>query len=207
MRHNQNGRNMRGGRRHNGGHHGGGHSNGGSHNNSHSNNGHHRRINPRVQTFDSNGPEVRVRGNAYQITEKYLTLARDATAAGDRVLAESYFQFAEHYQRIINEANEEMARYQASLPPQQQQVNQPIDENAGDVSQQPGVPLNDLDQSFLTGGHRTSPQAAQTDNRGHEPSAEAVVTSTVRPAEAVQTETAPVARSGRAPRVRASDAT
>ena len=55
----------------------------------------------RNQTFDSNGPEVRIRGNAYQVHEKYMVLARDASTSGDRVLAESYFQHAEHYFRIM----------------------------------------------------------------------------------------------------------
>ena len=55
----------------------------------------------RNQTYDSNGPDVRIRGNAYQVHEKYLSLARDASASGDRILAESYFQHAEHYYRII----------------------------------------------------------------------------------------------------------
>lgn len=58
----------------------------------------------RLQTFDSNGPEVRIRGNAYQVYEKYLQLARDAAAAGDRIAAENYLQHAEHYFRIINMA-------------------------------------------------------------------------------------------------------
>jgi len=56
----------------------------------------------RNQAFDSNGPEVRIRGNANQVNEKYLNLARDAAATGDRVLAESYFQHAEHYFRILS---------------------------------------------------------------------------------------------------------
>jgi hypothetical protein len=55
----------------------------------------------RLQTFDSNGPDVRIRGNAYQVHEKYLQLARDAQSSGDRVAAENYFQHAEHYYRII----------------------------------------------------------------------------------------------------------
>jgi len=59
----------------------------------------------RHQTFDSNGPDVRVRGNAYQVFEKYMALARDATASGDRINAESYYQHAEHYYRIINSDN------------------------------------------------------------------------------------------------------
>ncbi|MFO1058083.1 MAG: DUF4167 domain-containing protein [Dongiaceae bacterium] len=54
------------------------------------------------QTFDSNGPDVRVRGNAYQVLEKYLAMARDASSAGDRIAAENYLQHAEHYYRIIN---------------------------------------------------------------------------------------------------------
>lgn len=61
----------------------------------------------RNQAYDSNGPDVRIRGNANQVHEKYLNLARDATASGDRVLAESYYQHAEHYYRIISAFNEE----------------------------------------------------------------------------------------------------
>lgn len=60
--------------------------------------------NPRTKTFDSNGPEVRIRGNAFQVNEKYLALAKDARSAGDLVLAESYLQHAEHYQRVMNDA-------------------------------------------------------------------------------------------------------
>jgi hypothetical protein len=58
--------------------------------------------NPRSQSFESNGPEVKVRGNAQQVVEKYLALARDATTSGDRITAESYFQHAEHYFRVMN---------------------------------------------------------------------------------------------------------
>jgi hypothetical protein len=58
--------------------------------------------NPRSQSFESNGPEVKVRGNAQQVVEKYLALARDAATAGDRIRSESYFQHAEHYYRLMN---------------------------------------------------------------------------------------------------------
>ena len=61
---------------------------------------------PRHQTFDSHGPDVRIRGNAPQVYEKYLSLARDATSAGDRVAAEGFFQFAEHYFRIMNDSTD-----------------------------------------------------------------------------------------------------
>lgn len=71
----------------------------------------------RSQSFDSNGPDVRVRGNAWQVHEKYQTMARDAAAAGDRVAAENYLQHAEHYHRIIEAINEATAAEQ-----QQQQT-------------------------------------------------------------------------------------
>ncbi len=57
----------------------------------------------RNQVLDSNGPDTRVRGTAFQINEKYQSLAKDAYASGDMTLAESYLQHAEHYQRMINE--------------------------------------------------------------------------------------------------------
>ena len=59
-------------------------------------------LSAKQQTFDSNGPDVRVRGNAYQVLEKYLAMARDASSAGDRIAAENFLQHAEHYYRIIN---------------------------------------------------------------------------------------------------------
>jgi hypothetical protein len=55
-----------------------------------------------MQVYDSNGPDVRIRGTAHQVAEKYMTLAKDAASAGDTNLAENYLQHAEHYQRIIN---------------------------------------------------------------------------------------------------------
>ncbi len=60
----------------------------------------------RNHVFDSNGPDLRIRGTAQQLFEKYLQLGRDATSSGDRVMAESYFQHAEHYFRILNAINQ-----------------------------------------------------------------------------------------------------
>jgi hypothetical protein len=57
--------------------------------------------NPLSRSYESNGPDVKVRGTAAHIAEKYMQLARDAHASGDPVLAESYLQHAEHYFRII----------------------------------------------------------------------------------------------------------
>lgn len=70
--------------------------------------------NNRSQVYDSNGPEVRIRGTAHQISEKYAALAKDALSAGDAVLAESYLQHAEHYQRIITGLNAQQAAYEES---------------------------------------------------------------------------------------------
>lgn len=70
----------------------------------------------RAQVFDSNGPEVRIRGTAYQIQEKYMALAKDAASSGDTVLAESYLQHAEHYQRVINEWGVQTPRVDANQP-------------------------------------------------------------------------------------------
>ncbi|HMB75254.1 MAG TPA: DUF4167 domain-containing protein [Kiloniellaceae bacterium] len=60
----------------------------------------------RNSTFESNGPEGKVRGNAAQVFEKYLALAREATAGGNRVGAEAFYQHAEHYFRIINDSTD-----------------------------------------------------------------------------------------------------
>lgn len=75
---------------------------------------------PRNQTFDSNGPSIRIRGNAFQVHEKYLALARDASSAGDRIAAENYLQHAEHYFRIMAVQRED-AEARAGAAGQQQQ--------------------------------------------------------------------------------------
>jgi hypothetical protein len=64
------------------------------------------RLPHRVQTFDSNGPNVKIRGNAYQVFERYVALAREAQTSGDRVAAENLYQHAEHYFRMMNLAGE-----------------------------------------------------------------------------------------------------
>jgi len=100
MRQGQNSRRSRG--RGNNSHSNGGHNNGGG------GGGGRRPSGPqRHQTFDSNGPDVRIRGTAFQIHEKYQALARDAQASGDRVAAENYLQHAEHYYRIICQITEQ----------------------------------------------------------------------------------------------------
>ncbi|PRD40932.1 DUF4167 domain-containing protein [Phyllobacterium phragmitis] len=65
--------------------------------------------NPLSRNYESNGPDVKIRGNAQHVAEKYTTLARDAQASGDRVIAENYLQHAEHYNRIIMAAQAQAA--------------------------------------------------------------------------------------------------
>lgn len=57
---------------------------------------------PRTHLFESSGPEVKIRGTAQQVLERYLVLARDAASAGELVAAEGYFQHAEHYYRLLH---------------------------------------------------------------------------------------------------------
>ena len=95
----------------------------------------HRKQQSRNGVFDSNGPGGRLRGNANQLNEKYLQLARDATSAGDRVVAESYYQFAEHYYRIAHDLAESQRQKVQSDPAHAEQpdtaTEKPV-ENATD---------------------------------------------------------------------------
>lgn len=63
--------------------------------------------NPMSRNFESNGPDVKIRGNASHIAEKYASLARDALSNGDTVSAENYLQHAEHYNRIVAAAQQQ----------------------------------------------------------------------------------------------------
>ncbi len=148
--------------------------NGGGHSHSHggSHGGHHSRphqqqhrsaMSLRNQIFDSNGPDMRVRGNAFQVHEKYLALAKDALSSGDRVLAENYLQHAEHYYRIVEAINEATAaeqrqRQAAYEQPAMQQQPQPAGNGGfynavGDMGVQGGgvqTPLNSLRNTPVT---------------------------------------------------------
>ncbi|AQS87033.1 hypothetical protein AA101099_0927 [Neoasaia chiangmaiensis NBRC 101099] len=75
----------------------------------------------RNHVFDSNGPDLRIRGTAQQLFEKYLQLGRDATGTGDRILAEAYFQHAEHYFRILNAMAQAAQQSQIERQERQQQ--------------------------------------------------------------------------------------
>lgn len=85
-------------------------------------------MNSSHRNFDSNGPDVKIRGTATNIFERYCQLARDANASGDRVAAENYLQHAEHYYRIM------LAQ---GVTPMQRAANQPQNQpqNAGNAPQ------------------------------------------------------------------------
>jgi len=137
-------RSRRGGRRpqHNGG-------GGGQHNSSNNGGGGY---NPN-RTFDSSGPEIKIRGSASHVYEKYLQLARDANSGGDRVMAENYLQHAEHYYRIIAVATAQQAQHQAQLaaqnprlPEQNGQPGQQTQPGSHQPSDAPSFSLNQTEE-------------------------------------------------------------
>lgn len=73
--------------------------------------------NPLTRSYESNGPDVKIRGNAHHVAEKYLQLARDAHTGGDPVAAENYLQHAEHYFRLIAAAQAAQALAASGRPP------------------------------------------------------------------------------------------
>lgn len=97
----------------------------------------------RNHVFESNGPEVKVRGTAQQVLDKYLQLARDAQSSGDRIRAEGLLQYAEHYFRIIsaevqnnptaNTANEARDAGEGEAEVVKPEVVQPADSEDGDA--------------------------------------------------------------------------
>jgi hypothetical protein len=118
-----------------------------------SNNGGRKHVNPLSRNFESNGPDVKVRGNAAHIAEKYLQLARDAQSSGDPVLAENYLQHAEHYFRIVAAAQPQNQN-RPDQPGQAQEMDDdddfpPINDRF--ASPEPRVPFQPQVQPEATG--------------------------------------------------------
>jgi hypothetical protein len=148
------------------------------------NNGRKPHMPQRSQTFDSSGPDVRIRGNAYQVLEKYLAMARDASAAGDRIAAENFYQHAEHYYRVISASGEHQRQQQ-----QQQQMHGQGGHghgyNQGQQHQPQGQDPRQMQQPYegqhQNGGYapqggyqqqqQQQPQQAQQPQQGHAPNA------------------------------------
>ena len=124
-----------------------------------------KRPNSSRHVFESNGPDTKVRGTPQQILDKYLTLARDAQTSGDRVLAESYLQFAEHYFRVMNAdgnaaVQQNQSRFSSdreSQPEGEADTQDAADDGAGDdASAAPGN-----EDAAVDAGGETEPAAKE----------------------------------------------
>ena len=122
--------------------------------------------NPLTRSFESNGPDVKVRGTAAHIAEKYTSLARDAHSAGDIVAVESYLQHAEHYNRIVMAAQ---AQFQQSQP----QFRDGPDEAPDDDRQMNGRSRFEYNGESRTGDdegdERIEAGEEEGDDRGYQP--------------------------------------
>jgi Domain of unknown function (DUF4167) len=106
-----------------------GRNNGSNNSGGNNNNNQRRHQNPLARSYESNGPDVKIRGNAQHIAEKYAQLARDAVLSGDRVMAENYLQHAEHYNRIIAAA---MAQQEAQNAQFRRDYDDDVDDESGE---------------------------------------------------------------------------
>lgn len=109
-------------------------------NNNNNNNNNRRGQNPMTRVYESNGPDIKIRGTASHIAEKYLQLARDARSSGDPVAAENYYQHAEHYFRLIATAQEQFRQSQ------QPRGDEPISSISGDDSEDDGENFSNFGQ-------------------------------------------------------------
>lgn len=121
------------------------------------------------RVFDSSGPEGKVRGTPQQIIEKYLTLARDAQLSGDRVAEQAFLQHAEHYTRMLGEAQREMAERQQFHQPRPDGEEAREGQGNGYSGQQPGRDQATRDQApreeqGRENGHRDRDRAHRDQN-------------------------------------------
>jgi hypothetical protein len=116
-------------------------------NNSSNNNNNRRSHNPLTRVYESNGPDVKIRGTANHVAEKYLQLARDAQSSGDPVSAENYFQHAEHYFRLIAAAQEQFRQNNPNFQPRPESGNdqqfQPRPEENFEESEEDAQPFTE----------------------------------------------------------------
>ena len=88
--------------------------------------------NPLTRVYESNGPDVKIRGTASHIAEKYVQLARDAQGSGDPVSAENYYQHAEHYFRLIAAAQEQFRQSQPFYRQEERSADDSFDDDEED---------------------------------------------------------------------------
>ncbi|MFZ3309508.1 MAG: DUF4167 domain-containing protein [Xanthobacteraceae bacterium] len=120
--------------------------------------GHHHHQNPLSRVYESNGQDVKIRGTASHIAEKYLQLARDAQSSGDSIASENYYQHAEHYFRLIAAAQEQLRQTQPYF--QQQPGGNSADDGYDDGDEQPqvGEPYAPQAQPFYPREQQQPPQ-------------------------------------------------
>jgi len=113
------------------------------------------------KVYDSNGPDVRVRGSAQTVADKYLQLAGDAQSQGDRIKTESYFQHAEHYLRIV-------AANQAANAQKQAEKEKVAEEHAARVRSKKAKAAAESEQNAAPSQQSSEPE--KEDNwQGHQP--------------------------------------
>jgi len=101
-----------------------------------------------ARSYESNGPDVKIRGTALHIAEKYLQLARDAQSSGDRVGAESYLQHAEHYFRIVTAAQAQMPQAQTQARTEGDDSNDEEDRSTTDGGERGAGPQPFVQPAF-----------------------------------------------------------
>src|ERR1700745_11975 len=101
--------------------------------------GHHHHQNPLSRMYETNAPDVKIRGTASHVAEKYLQLARDAQSSGDPVAAENFYQHAEHYFRVIAAAQEQFRQSQPYYQQGGEQRGNVSAEGYGDGEDQPST--------------------------------------------------------------------
>jgi hypothetical protein len=125
--------------------------------------GHHH--NPLTRIYESNGPDVKIRGTAHHVAEKYLQLARDAQASGDPVTAENHYQHAEHYFRLIAAAQEQFRQqnpyYQAPPAPGDGNRDDAMDDGDDDMGQPTQIPQQSFGNQQPSYPPREQPQPFQ----------------------------------------------
>ncbi len=144
-------------------------------NNNNNNNNNRKGPNPLTRNYESNGPDVKIRGNAQHIAEKYVALARDAQVSGDRVIAENYLQHAEHYTRIILAAQ---AHFNTQQIQREEQFEEDGEESSSAVQQsntdqphdsanepQPVIEGTPAEVVFSEDGHSSTEQPRNHNNR------------------------------------------
>ncbi|OAF11455.1 hypothetical protein AYJ54_08550 [Bradyrhizobium centrolobii] len=136
--------------------------------NRNNNNNNRRGQNPMTRVYESNGPDIKIRGTPSHIAEKYLQLARDARSSGDPVAAENYYQHAEHYFRMIAAAQEQFRQNQQQ-PRGEEIVSEDSEddgENFSNFGQEPGFVPQPQQQPYMR--DRDSQRDHQRDNQPYQ---------------------------------------